>query len=337
MRSAHPDDGRLATAYAGRRALVLGGLGFVGAHVTRALVGAGARTTVVGRELRRHADQVGSLRAAGIQVEEADVADSDAMRRVIRDQEVVFHLCGRPGAVRSVDAPLADLRTNLEGTVSLLEAMRAVAPGAKLVFAGSRLAYGVPRALPIDEEHPMEPRCPHGIHQAAVDRYLAIYGELHGIRSARLRITNVYGPGQVQGRNSYGILNYFVQEAVAGRRIVLYGDGAILRDYVFIDDVRRALLLAGAVAESDGLAMNVGGGEGRSMLDAARLIVRLAGAGGIEYAEWPAAARVVETGSFVANVDRIQRVLGWSASVAFEDGLRRTIDGYRGGAVAPGA
>jgi UDP-glucose 4-epimerase len=329
MTPAPLDARRLAAAYAGSRVLVLGGLGFIGTHVARSLAEAGARTTVVGRELLSHAGQVDSLRALGICVEQADIADAEAMRRVVRNQEVVFHLCGRPGAVRSVDAPLADLRTNLEGTVSLLEAMRVVAPEAKLVFAGSRLAYGVPRALPVDEEHPMVPRCPHGIHQAAIDRYLAVYGELHGVRSTRLRITNVYGPGQVRGRNSYGVLNYFVQETVAGRPIVIYGDGVILRDYVFIDDVRRALLLAGVVAASDGLAMNVGGGEGTAIVDAARTIVRLAGAGGIESVEWPAAARAVETGSFVANVERIQRVLGWSSGVPLEDGLRRTIDAYR--------
>lgn len=323
------DEHQLAAWYSERRVLVLGGLGFIGSHVTADLMAAGARVTVVSCDLSRHSDRVAELCASGASIVEGDVVDPASMRRAVRDQDVIVWMCGRSGAARSVAEPHADLRTNLVGMLSVLEAMRSEAPAAKLVTAGSRLVYGAPKSLPVDEDHPLVPQSPHGVHQAAVDRYVAIYGDIHGLRATRLRLTNVYGAGQPRGRRDYGILNFFAQEAAANRPITLYGDGAALRDFVFVADVSRAFLMAGADVASDGMAMNIGSGAGISVGDAARKVVQLAGAGRVEHVPWPAGPRAVETGSFVADISRVQRILGWSSRMPLTAGLRATVDSYR--------
>lgn len=326
--------------YSKRRVLVLGGLGFIGSTLTRALQALGASIAVATEHRFLHEPLASGLESRGVHVIEADVRDAQAMRRAVRGQDVVFHLSCRSGAVQSVQDPAADLDVNCRGTLAVLEAIRAEAPAAKLVFAGSRLAYGATRSLPVCEDHPILPLCPHGVHMAAIERYLAIYTDLHGVRSTTMRITNAYGPGQPSDRSAYGVINFFVHLAIAGRAIPIYGDGSQLRDYIFVDDVADALLVAGADARSDGRVYNVGSGVGTRMIDATRLIVDLARSGSVEPGPWPTMAERIDTGSFVADIGRIRHELGWHPMVDFKEGLHQTIASYLAAStpgVAPGS
>ena len=312
-------------SYAGRRALVIGGLGYLGSNLTSTLLAASAEVTIVTPARNRHASAVSGYEARDARVVEADVRDLAAMREVVRGQGVVFNVSGRSGALRSVQEPLIDLDVNCAGSLALLEALRLENPGAKLVFAGTRLVYGAARALPVSEDHALTPLCPHGVHKAAVEQYLAVYGRLYGLRATVLRMTNPYGPGQPRDRSAYGVINYLIHRALAGQSLPIYGDGGQLRDYVFIDDTVDAMLLAGLDARSDGRVYNVGSGVGTSMLDAARLIIETVGAGRVELQAWPPVVRQIDTGDFVADVRRIGDELGWRPAVALPDGLRRTV------------
>jgi UDP-glucose 4-epimerase len=311
--------------YVGRRVLVIGGLGYLGSAVTAALLDARADVVVVTPLRERHADAAGHCEGRGAQVIEADLRDGDAMRDAVRECAVVVNVAGRSGALRSVEDPGGDLEVNCTGNLALLEALRAANPAAKLVFAGSRLAYGHVRALPVSEDHPLEPLCPHGAHKAMVEQYLAMYGRLFGIRSTALRITNPYGPGQPSDRSAYGVINYLIHRGLAGQPLPIYGDGAQLRDYVYVNDVVDALLLVGADARSDGRVYNIGSGVGTSMIDAARQIIAAVGAGHVEHRPWPPLVHEIDTGDFVADVTRIGNELGWRPAVAFADGLQRTV------------
>ena len=311
--------------YAGRRTLVVGGLGYIGSNVTAALLDAGAEVTVVTPARERHASAASRYEAQGARVIEADVRHVEAMRGAIRDRAVVFNLSGQSGALRSVQDPAGDLDVNCAGNLAVLDALHTDSPAAKLVSAGSRLAYGTARSLPVSEDHPLVPLCPHGAHKAMVEQYLSIYGRLHGIRATSLRITNPYGPGQPSDRRAYGVINYLIHRALSGQSLPIYGDGAQLRDYVFINDVVDAMLLVGSDERSDGRVYNIGSGVGTSMIDAARLIVETAGAGRVELEPWPPLVHEIDTGDFVADVTRIREELGWRPTVALKDGLHQTV------------
>ena len=311
--------------YQGRPALVIGGFGYIGSNLAAALFDAGADVTIVTPVRDRHESSAARAEARGGRVIEADVRQTRAMRTAVGGQDVVFNLSGQSGALQSVQEPLVDLDMNCAGNLALLEALRLEAPRAKLVFAGSRLVYGAPRALPVVEDHEVAPLCPHGVHKAMVEQYLTIYGRLHGIRATTLRITNPYGPGQPTGRSAYGVINFLVHRALAGQPLPIYGDGMQLRDYVFIGDVVAALLLVGADRRSDGRVYNVGSGVGTSMIDMARLLVDVVGAGRVEHHPWPPMVREIDTGGFVADVTRIGNEIGWRANTALADGLRRTV------------
>lgn len=311
--------------YAGRHVLVIGGLGYIGSNLTAALIDAGADVLIATPLRERHALPADLYESRGARVIEADIRDGVAMREAVEDRALVFNLSGQSGALRSVHDPAGDLDVNCRGSLTVLEALRAHAPGAKLVFAGSRLAYGAVDGMPVSEEHPLVPLCPHGAHKAVVEQYMAMYGRLFGIRSTTLRITNPYGPGQPSDRNAYGVLNYLIHRALSGQSLPIYGDGAQRRDYLYIGDVIDAILLAGAATASDGRVYNVGSGTGTSLIDAARSIVDAVGAGHIEHRPWPPLVREIETGDFVADVSRIRDELGWQPTVTLGDGLRRTV------------
>lgn len=317
------------SAYRDRRALVLGGLGFIGAHVADRLQRLGADVTVVTRALAHHHDAAVAFRTRNIRVVEGDLRDADAMRAAVANHTYIFNLAGQSGAVSSMEDPFTDLDVNCRGNLVLLEALREVNPDAKLVFVSSRLAYGHAGAAPASEDRDVDPLCMHAVHKLAVEQYLRIYERAHGLRFAVGRLTNPYGPGQPRARTAYGIVNRLIHLALAGEELAVYGDGEQRRDYIYVDDAVDALLRMGESPASDGRLYNVGSGIGTRFVDMARAVTEIAGGGRVRLTPWPPLAEQIETGDFVADIDRIRRELGWTPHVALADGLQRTVAFYR--------
>ena len=317
------------TSYQNRRALVIGGLGYIGTGVVDRLRDLGGQVTVVTRSVAAHRDAASARSAAGVRVIEADLRDGVAIAAAVRGQQVVFNLAAQSGAVQSMEDPWTDLDVNCRGALVLLEALREHAPEARLVFVSSRLVYGGGGADAVGEEHVPDPLCIHAVHKAAVEQYLRVYGRAYGLAFAIARLTNPYGPGQPPGRTAYGVVNRLIHLALAGEVLRIYGDGGQRRDYIYIDDAVDALLRVGEAAAKEGPVFNVGSGVGTPLVDMARAIVAMAGSGRVELVDWPPLARTIETGDFVANIDRLQQQQGWRPRVSLADGLQRTIAYYR--------
>lgn len=314
--------------YAGRPALVIGGLGFMGINVTRALLAAGAKVTLVSRSLAR-ACSVGDVGRGRLQPVEGDLRDARVMARAVEGHAAIFNFAGQSGAGRSMEDPWDDLDVNCRGNLVLLEAIRTCNPEAKVVFPGSRLQFGRPLKVPVDEEHPMEPLSIHAVHKLAAEKYFLLYHRVYGLRTSVLRITNPYGPGQPRDRVAYGIVNRFVHLALADQPLPIYGDGSQIRDYIFIDDVVSALLSAGASEVADGKVYNLGSGKGVRLVEMAQLIIDKAGGGRLEFVPWDPLAERIETGDFVADISRISRDLDWRPEVSLEEGVTRTVAACR--------
>jgi nucleoside-diphosphate-sugar epimerase len=316
-------------AYQRRRVLVIGGLGFIGVNLTAELRRRGASVTVITPARERHGDQALRFERDGVRIIDGDVRDRGVVSHHVAGQDVIFNLSGQSGAVRSMEDPWTDLDVNLRGNLSVLEAMRAVNPAAKLVLAGSRLQYGRPPRLPVHEDDARYPLCLHAIHKQTAEEYLKLYARLFGLRSSVARVTNPFGPGQPSGRTAYGVINRLIHLALANEPLLIYGDGSQLRDYVHVDDVVAALLLLGGSEESDGQAYNVGSGIGTRLIDVANMIVDLAGGGRIQSVPWPPLAEQIETGDFVADISLIRSQLGWQPRIGLRDGLAKTVAFYR--------
>jgi nucleoside-diphosphate-sugar epimerase len=318
------------TAMPQKRALIVGGMGFIGVNLADRLIGEGATVTLLTPLRERHADQADALERRGGRIVEGDLRDREVMPELVAGQDVVFNLSGQSGAVRSMEDPWPDLDINLRGNLVLLESLRAANPRAKVVFAGSRLQYGKPGSLPVREDDEGEPLCLHAVHKRTVEEYLKLYSHLFGLRYAIARITNPYGPGQPKGRTAYGVINRLIHLALANEALTIYGDGAQLRDYVHVADVVDALVLMAGSDAANGRAFNVASGTGTRMIDVANRIISIAGGGRIEHVAWPALAQQIETGDFVADISRAKRELGWQPQRTLQAGLEETVAHYRG-------
>lgn len=311
------------------RVCVIGGLGFIGVNLAHRLIAGGATVTILTPARRRHADAAAALEQRGAAIVEGDIRDQALMGGLVDGQQVVFNLSGQSGAVRSMEDPWSDLDLNLRGNLVLLESVRGSGSRPKVVFAGSRLQYGKPAAIPVPEDAPGDPLCIHAVHKRTVEEYLKLYAHLFGVRYSVARITNPYGPGQPAGRTAYGVINRLIHLALADQPMTIYGDGTQQRDYVHVADVVDALIAMALSAGADGRAYNVASGSGARMIDVAHDIIQMAGGGRIEHVEWPPLAKQIETGDFVADVSRAAQELGWAPTWSLRAGLEDTVAHYR--------
>lgn len=320
-----------ASFYKGRRVLITGGLGFIGSNLAARLVALGADVLLVDSLIPDSGGNlfnIDGIRHA-VQVNVSDVRDASSMQYLVRDQQVMFNLAGQVSHVDSMRDPYTDLEINCRSQLSILEACRHHNPSVKVVFAGTRQIYGKPDVLPVTEEHLVRPIDVNGINKAAGEYYHLVYNNVFGVRSCALRLTNVYGPRQLLKHNRQGFIGWFIRLAVEDREIQLFGDGSQLRDFVYVDDVVEAFLLAGASDACNGEVFNVGGSGPVSLGELAKLLVEVAGTGRVRFADWPAERRAIDIGDFYADSSKFKRAVGWTGAVTLRDGLERTVRYYR--------
>ena len=174
----------------------------------------------------------------------------------------------------------------------------------------------------------MAPESIYAAHKLAVENYHLIYGRLYGLKATVLRISNPYGPYQAGEGRAYGIANSFIQAVVSGRPVTLFGDGSQCRDYLYIDDLVEALLLAASVPESRGRVYNIGDGQGTSLLELAELALAAAGRGTIVRVPWPEEYRAIETGDYLSDISLARQELGWGPVTDIREGIARTVSSY---------
>ncbi len=298
---------------AGKRCLVLGGGGFIGAHLCRHLVEAGADVAAFGH-LPRYAPP-------SVQWHEAEFADVPALRRALAGRQRLFHLLGGSIPAQSNADPVGDVEASLVPTLRLIDACRA-AGVERLIFASSGgTVYGVTDAAPVREDAPTDPITAYGVNKLLVEKYLGLYRHLYGFDSVVLRISNPYGPMQT-GHRDQGVVGALIRRALSGDAIEIWGEGDILRDFIHVDDVVRAMVEA---AEYDGRfrLFNVGSGVGRSVRSVAEAVVRATGAdpGSIRYLS----GRAADVPTNILDVARIGRELGWTPRIGWEKGLADTV------------
>jgi UDP-glucose 4-epimerase len=317
--------------YRGRPVMITGGLGFIGSNLARRLVTLGAAVLRVDSLIPDSGGNlfnIDGLRDA-VHVNVADVRQQTTMNYLVRDRDVIFNLAGQVSHIDSMRDPYTDLEINCRSQLTVLEACRNHNPNVKVVFAGTRQVYGRPDSLPVAESQLVRPTDVNGINKAAGENYHLVYNNVFGVRACSLRLTNVYGPRQLIKHNRQGFIGWFIRLAIEDETIDIYGDGAQLRDFVFVDDATDAFLRAGANDACNGEVFNVGGSEPTCHSDLARLLVRIAGSGSIRYVDWPADKKAIDIGSFYADSSKFARVTGWTPAVLLEEGLRRTVEFYR--------
>ncbi len=299
------------------RVVVTGGAGFIGSHLVDAYVAKGWSVTVVddlSTGERSHVNPKALLVVGS-------VTDPAVVAEVVRDGvDLINHHAAQMDVRRSVADPVFDAEQNVVASLRLLE--QAVASGVRsVIFASSGgAAYGEPRFAPQTEEHPFAPMSPYGCAKLAVEHYLGFYRQVHGLRTVALRYGNVYGPRQKK-HGEAGVVAIFAGKMLAGEPVTINGSGQQTRDYVFVDDVVRANMVA---SESDlSGAFNVGTGVETSVVS---LFEAMSAALGGEYASAHAPAKAGEQMRSVLDGARLRKATGLAEPVELAEGLRQTLE-----------
>jgi UDP-glucose 4-epimerase len=316
--------------------LVTGGLGFIGSSLAHRLVELGAEVMLVDSLVPEYGGNLANIAGieGSVRVNVSDVRDEHSLRSLIRGQEILFSLAGQTSHVDSLHDPFTDLDINCRSQLSILETCRRENPEVKTVFASTRQLYGRPRYLPVDEQHPVAPVDPNGVNKAAGEGYYLVYGQVYGLRTSILRLTNTYGPRMRVKDDRQTFLGTWLRLAVVGDELLIYGDGSQRRDFTYVDDAVDAFLLAGVRAEADGEVFNLGGEAPFSLLELAQLLVDVAGAGSYRLEPFPDERRSIDIGDYFADDSKLRDRLGWKPDVTLREGLERSLEYYREHAAA---
>jgi UDP-glucose 4-epimerase len=303
--------------------LVTGGAGFIGSHLVEALLAAG-------RPVRVFDDLSSGLRAnvpAGVEFVEGCLTDSAAVGRAVAGCEVVFHLAALASVAKSVEDPGLNHAINATGTLHVLDAARK-AGVRRLVYAGSASAYGgADDPAGQGEDTPLCALSPYAAAKLAGEFYCQAFAASYGLETVRLRFFNVFGPRQRPDSPYSGVIAIFSSMLAAGRVPTLHGDGLQSRDFVAVEDVARALILAANTPGVSGRVFNVGTGRSVTLL---QLLDALNSQLGTTVVPTHGPARAGDIRHSRAKIGRITAELGFAPKVSFEDGLRRTLAWSRG-------
>ncbi len=318
-------------AFQGKKVLVTGGLGFIGSNLAIRLVALGAKVTIVDNMMPRLGGNLFNVKEImdQIQINFSDVRDEHSMDYLVKDQDFIFHLAGQVNHVDSIRNPIQDLDINCRGTLVLLESCRKYNRKVRIVFSGTRGEYGASVRLPVGEDHPTNPKGIYAVTNLSAEKMVLVYDDVHKISGTCLRITNTYGPRHQMAHDEYGVLNWFVRKAIDDEMIPVFGDGHILRDFLYVDDLVECFLQVATHPEARGEVFNVGTGLPISFLDLAKKIVEIAGTGRVAFTEFTKERKEVEPGDYYTDISKIKRIVGWEPKVNLENGLQRTIEFYR--------
>lgn len=298
------------------KALVTGGAGFIGSHLTEYLLSLGHEVVIVDDlSTGRLANLDGFQDNKGLTFHRASVCDVDAIIPAFAGVDWVFHLAGLADLVPSIEVPLRYFAANVQGTANVLEAARA-ANVSRFVYAASSSSYGIPDEYPTPEAAPIDPQYPYSLTKYMGEELVLHWAQTYDLPALSLRLFNVYGP-RSRTTGAYGaVFGVFLTQKLHGRPLTVVGDGTQTRDFTYVTDVVRAFV---AAAESDlrGEAMNVGSGNHYSV----NRLVELLGGETVAIPKRPG-----EPDTTFGDTTKIRRLLGWAPTVSLEEGVARMLE-----------
>ena len=303
-----------------RRCLVTGGAGFIGSHLVEALVARGERVRVLDDLSSGRRENLSAV-LGQVELFEGDVADPGTVDRATAACEAVFHLAAIASVQDSIKNPRHAHRVNVDGTLNVLEAARQ-AGVRRVVFASSAAYYGDHTALPLMEDLPPRPLSPYAANKATGEMYCTAFHASYGLETVALRFFNVYGPRQDPTSPYSGVISIFASRMRRGKAPVIYGDGKQTRDFVYVKDVVRAMLLACEREAAVGEVFNLASATQTSILQLTTMLNKVLGT---DIPPEFGPARTGEVRFSEGNVRRAREALGWETAIPMREGLTRTI------------
>jgi CDP-paratose 2-epimerase len=345
MNATTPEARALTGSRRPRYTLITGGAGFIGSNVADRLLREGRRVLIYDNLSRpgveRNLEWLRAEHGRAVDVAIEDIRDAAAVARAVARADQVFHFAAQVAVTTSLVNPIEDFSINAQGTLNVLEAIRAQLTPPPIVMTSTNKVYGALDDVPlkreakrytplsaqigangISEERPLDFHSPYGCSKGTADQYVRDYARSFGVPSVVFRMSCIYGPHQF-GTEDQGWVAHFVVRALAGEPITVYGDGMQVRDILFVDDLVDAFLLAERnMIRIAGQAFNIGGGP-RNVISLLDLLDRIEATHGerppVELRDW----RTGDQRYYVSDTRRFQEATGWKARVGVHDGIGR--------------
>jgi UDP-glucose 4-epimerase len=300
--------------------LVTGGGGFIGSNLVQALIERGEQVRVLDNFATGRRRNLAGLEKK-IELNEGDIRDRATVERAVAGVDYVLHQAALGSVPRSVHDPLTSNDVNVNGTLNLLWAAKQACVK-RFVTASSSSVYGNTPQLPKEESMMPNPISPYAVSKLACERYTLSFNAVYGLPTAALRYFNVFGPRQDPTSQYAAVIPRFITAIMKGETPIVYGDGEQSRDFTYIDNVVQANLLACTAPEAPGQCMNIACGERYSLNTLLQLIVEIMGKDVRPIYETERAGEVKHS---LAAIERAKKLLGFTPSINFRDGLKRTV------------
>jgi len=301
----------------GKNIFITGGAGFIGSNLVDRL-SLGSRVTVLDNlssgllsNLEKSKDRITFIKG--------DILDRELLKGIVAEVEFVFHLAASVGNVKSIEDPSLDMEVNIKGTINLLEACLK-SNIKRFVYSSSGAIFGEAKYLPVDEDHPLNPESPYGVSKLAAEKYCFAYYKVHGLPITALRYFNAYGPRQGSSRYP-NVIALFFQRIREGKPLTIFGDGKQTRDFIFVEDIVKANILAATHPTAVGEIFNIATGRENDVNKLVTIINRLRSQESkVIYTD----SRAGEIKYSRANIEKARKILGYNPEINLEEGVSLT-------------
>ena len=302
---------------------VIGASGYIGSKLVNKLTDSGCNVIRVSRR--------NTVTDGNSEFVMAELDSLEFWLNIVKKSDVIFHLAGNTSINVANDNPALDLNSSVVPIYRLIEACKILRKRPRVVFASTVTAYGFTDNLPVSEATAENPESFYDLHKFFVERQLVLATKLNICDGVSLRLANVYGPSSTNSSaNDRGILNKIIGLALAGDIVSLYGGGNYIRDYIYIDDVVDAFILASISSKSVGEVFNIGSGVGTSVRDAFNAVTQEVYRQTNKTIEmkdvaWPENSPKIDMRNFIASIEKARTCLGWSPKVSLQTGIATTV------------
>lgn len=296
------------------KSLILGGNGFLGSHLVDKLLAEGHAVRVFDKYEEHYRAPL-----ANVDYRYGDFGNRGLLADAIQGIDTVFHLISTTLPKTSNDDPVFDVQSNVVETLFMLEQCVAQKIRKIIFISSGGTVYGAPDVLPVTEDCPTEPLCSYGVTKLTIEKYLALYNNLHGLDYVVLRPSNPYGDRQ-NPTGIQGAISVFLTKIAKGETIEIWGDGSVVRDYLYIDDLASGICMS-ATANVESRIFNLGSGHGTSLnelIETIRNIVNIDVK--VEYRP----GRAFDVPQIYLDISRARKELGWEPTISLESGIKKT-------------
>jgi UDP-glucose 4-epimerase len=307
-----------------KKTLVTGGAGFIGSRLVEKLVDAESEVTVIDNLSEGKILNLKNVKNKILFID-SDIREDSTIKEIVKDKDIIFHFAANASVPRSTEDIDYDFETNVIGTFNILKNVHLYGNNTKVVFASSAAVYGEPEYIPINETHPLKPISPYGVSKLCGENYCAGFNRIFDVPTVIMRIFNSYGPRQPR----YVLFDLLKKLSRNKKELEVLGTGEQKRDFIYVDDVANAFLLAALKDEALGLEFNVGTGEIVSIRELVDIIVELMGYADTTKVKYTGSSWKGDVNIFQSDISRARKLLGFEPTISIYDGVKKEIEWFK--------